>query len=77
MNRWASVFRVDGANVDGLRSLLEDMLAGRIPTEIKSKTPISYAHLAQEWDGLLRESLTLKARDDGVQEPRAAPAGSV
>jgi hypothetical protein len=48
---------LDGANVEGLRSLLEDMLAGRIPTKIEAKGPISYANLAQEWDSLLRKSL--------------------
>jgi hypothetical protein len=68
---------VDGANVAGLRSLLEDMLAGRIPTKIEPVTPISYAHLAQEWDRLLRESLPLKPANDGVRQPRAAPAGRV
>ena len=68
---------VDGANVEGLRSLLEDLVAGRIPTKIEPRTPISYAYLAQEWDSLLRESLSLKAGDVGVQEPRAAPAGIV
>jgi hypothetical protein len=57
---------LDGANVDGLQSLLEDMLAGRIPTKIEPKTPITYAHLAQEWDLLLRESLAL--------DPRVLPA---
>ena len=66
---------LDGANVEGLRSVLEDMLAGRIPTKIEPRTPISYAHLAQEWDCLLRESL--KADTDGVQQPRLAPTGSV
>lgn len=53
---------LDGANVDGLQSLLEDMLAGRIPTRIEPKTPITYAHLAREWDLLLRESLALNPR---------------
>jgi hypothetical protein len=48
---------LDSANVEGLRALLEDMLAGRMPTEIKSKKPIAYADLAQEWDYRLRESL--------------------
>jgi hypothetical protein len=47
---------LNGGDVEGLRSLFEDMLADRIPTKIDSTTPISYAHLAQEWDYLLRES---------------------
>lgn len=66
---------LDGANVEGLRSVLEDMLAGRLPTKIEPRTPISYAHLAQEWDCLLRKSL--KADNDGVRQPRLAPTGSV
>ena len=68
---------VDDADVEGLRSVLEDMLAGSIPLKIEPKTPISYEHLAEEWDQALRESLTLKAARDGVQQPRAIPAGSV
>jgi glycosyltransferase involved in cell wall biosynthesis len=65
---------LDGTNVEGLRSLLEDMLAGRIPTVIEPKTPISHEHLAQEWDDLLRESL--HAESDVVEQPRAALTGS-
>jgi hypothetical protein len=68
---------VDGADVEGLRSVLEDMLAGRIPMKVEPKTPISYEHLAQVWDQALRESLNLKTARDGVQQPRAIPAGSV
>jgi hypothetical protein len=68
---------VDDADVEGLRSVLEEMLAGRIPLKIEPKTPISYEHLAEEWDRVLRESLTSKAARDGVQQPRAIPAGSV
>jgi hypothetical protein len=66
---------LDSANVDGLRLLLEDMLAGRIPTRIEPKTPITYAHLAEEWDGLLRESLNAGSRR--ARNPRAAPTQSV
>jgi glycosyltransferase involved in cell wall biosynthesis len=47
---------VDSSDVEGLRSFLEDMLADRMPTKIESTQPIAYAHLAQEWDCLLRES---------------------
>ena len=61
---------LDGADVGGLRSLFEDMLAGHLPMKIEPKTPIDYAHLAQEWDGVLRESL--KAESDGVEHLRLA-----
>lgn len=68
---------VDGGDVEGLRSIFDDMLTGRIPMKIEPKTPISYEYLAGEWDQVLRESLNLRARRDGVQQPRAIPAGSV
>jgi len=45
---------VDSHDVDGMRSLLDDMLAGRLPTTIEPKTPVSYADLAVEMDRLLR-----------------------
>jgi glycosyltransferase involved in cell wall biosynthesis len=66
---------VDGADVKGLRSLLDDMLAGRIPTTIEPQTSISYEHLAQQWDRLLRESLGL--RTDVIEQPQAAQIASV
>jgi glycosyltransferase involved in cell wall biosynthesis len=66
---------LDGANVEGLQSLFEDMLAGHLPNKIEPKTPIAYEHLAQEWDGLLRQSL--KIENDRVEEPRAATTGRV
>jgi glycosyltransferase involved in cell wall biosynthesis len=47
---------LDGRDVDGLRSLMEDMLAGHIPTTIESRTPISYKELAVQMDCLLRGS---------------------
>ena len=50
---------LDGSDVDGLTSLFGDLLAGRIPTSISAKTPISYAHLAQRWDLLLRKACGL------------------
>lgn len=68
---------VDGTNVEELRSLMEDMLEGRIPTRIEPTTPISYAHLAEEWDRLLRESLLLEPRSNGIREPLVAPAVTV
>ncbi len=46
---------LEDADVDGLRSLLEDMLAGRIPIRVETRTPISYEALAVEMDRLLRE----------------------
>jgi glycosyltransferase involved in cell wall biosynthesis len=47
---------LDDSDVDGLRSLMEDMLAGRIPTRIESRIPISYHELAVQMDRLLRGS---------------------
>ena len=52
---------LDASDVKGLRSVFEDLLAGRISTTITPKTPISYAHLAREWDFLLRESLNAES----------------
>ncbi len=49
---------VDGADVEGLRSLLDDLLAGRIPTKMESNVPISYADLAPQMDRLLRRSIS-------------------
>jgi len=66
---------VDGSDVQGLRSLMEDMLAGRIPTKLEPTAPISYAHLAEEWDRLLRESLPLRAENDGIRQPHPVSAG--
>jgi hypothetical protein len=49
---------VDSGDATGLRSLLEDLLDGRIPTTLRSKTPISYAELATHMDALLRGGTT-------------------
>jgi glycosyltransferase involved in cell wall biosynthesis len=49
---------LDGRDVNGLRSLMEDMLAGRILTRVEPKTPISYEELAIQMDRLLRQSGT-------------------
>jgi glycosyltransferase involved in cell wall biosynthesis len=65
---------LDAADVEGLRSLLDDMLAGRIPTKIEPKAPISYANLAPQWDRLLRESMHLGT--DAIQDPQASMIGS-
>jgi glycosyltransferase involved in cell wall biosynthesis len=48
---------LDTNDVDGMRSLLEDILAGRLPTTIEPATPVSYADLAVQMDRLLREAL--------------------
>lgn len=66
---------MDGANVEGLQSLLNDLLAGRIPTTIEPKTPISYEYLALQWDNLLRDSL--ESRLDAIQHPHAVPIGDL
>jgi hypothetical protein len=47
---------LDSNDVDGMRSLLRDMLSGRIPTTIVPTTPVSYADLAVQMDRLLREA---------------------
>jgi hypothetical protein len=46
---------LEGNDRDGLTSLLKDMIAGRIPTRIEAKTPISYEDLACEMDRLLHD----------------------
>jgi glycosyltransferase involved in cell wall biosynthesis len=61
---------LEDADVDGLRALFEDMLAGDLPTKIQSKAPIAYESLAQEWNGLLRKSLNL----DSVQSTSSVSA---
>ena len=47
---------LDANDVDGMKSLLNDMLAGRLPTTIAPTTPVSYADLAVEMDRLLRDA---------------------
>jgi glycosyltransferase involved in cell wall biosynthesis len=49
---------LDGGDVDGMRLLMEEMLAGRIPTSIKPRTQISYEDLATKMDRLLRDAIT-------------------
>jgi len=66
---------LDGGNIEGLRSLMDDLLAGHIPTMIKSKAPISYADLALQMDNLLREAL--EARTDAIRRPQAATLGNL
>jgi hypothetical protein len=55
---------VEGNDVEAIRALLEDMLAGRIPTMIAARTPISYEDLGIRMDRLLREAL--EGRDAGT-----------
>ena len=45
---------VDGDDVEGIRAVLEDLIAGRIPTTVAPAAAISYADLAVEMDRLLR-----------------------
>jgi glycosyltransferase involved in cell wall biosynthesis len=59
---------LDGRDVKGLRALLEDMLAGRIPTTIAARTSISYEDLAVQMDRLLQNPVG--ARDtDATRNP--------
>lgn len=45
---------LDSRDVEGMRSLLDDMLADRLAISIEPKAPVSYADLAVEMDRLLR-----------------------
>jgi hypothetical protein len=65
---------LDGSDVDGLRSVLEDILDGRIPTKIEPRTSISYEYLALKWDHLLRESLD--AQTEAIPQPFAESIGN-
>jgi glycosyltransferase involved in cell wall biosynthesis len=47
---------LDSHDVEGMRSLLNDMLSGRLPTTIESTASVSYADLAVQMDRLLRET---------------------
>jgi glycosyltransferase involved in cell wall biosynthesis len=49
---------LEDGDVDGLQSLMEDMLDGRLPSRIDSQTPISYEDLAVRMDRLLQETVT-------------------
>ena len=63
---------VDNDDVAGIRAVLEDVLAGRIPPKVVSAAPISYRDLAVGMDQLLRE----EAGDQRHTTQRAATAGS-
>ena len=45
---------LEGGDVEGMRAIIEDLLAGRIPIQIEPKVPISYEELAVQMDRLLR-----------------------
>ena len=45
---------LEGGDVEGMRAVIEDLLAGRIPIRIEAKAPISYEELAVQMDRLLR-----------------------
>ena len=49
---------LEDGDVAGLRSILEDLLAGKIATRIESKTPISYEALAGQMHRLLLDGMT-------------------
>lgn len=48
---------LDDGDVDGLRSIVEDMLAARMPARIEPQTPISYEDLAVKMDRLLEDAV--------------------
>jgi hypothetical protein len=54
--RIGAIVLADG-DVDGLRSFLNEMLDGHLPTKIEPTAPISYQELGVQMDGLLREAL--------------------
>jgi glycosyltransferase involved in cell wall biosynthesis len=45
---------LEDGDVQGIRGVIEDLLAGRIPMTIAPQAPISYEELAVQMDGLLR-----------------------
>lgn len=48
---------LDGSDVQGIQSTLEDALAGRIPLTIGPRTPVSYKDLGARMDRLLRDAV--------------------
>jgi glycosyltransferase involved in cell wall biosynthesis len=64
---------LEGDDRDGLTSLLKDMLAGRIPKRIESKTPISYEDLAHEMNRLLHDDDQFLPRTHVVRESVPIP----
>jgi len=49
---------LDGADVDGMESLLCDLLESRIPVRIEPTGPISYEDLAAKMDRMLQQAVT-------------------
>jgi glycosyltransferase involved in cell wall biosynthesis len=64
---------LEGDDSAGLTSVLKDMLAGRIPTRIEAKTPISYEDLANEMDRLLHGGERSLSRTHVVRESVPVP----
>jgi len=54
---------VDGRDVQGLRALFEDLIAGRIPTTIAPNAAVSYEELASRMDRLLRDAVARRYGD--------------
>jgi len=61
---------IDGSDVEAMRKLLEDLVAGRIPYSIPARAPVSYEYLAGHVDALLRDALS-GSRADPVHKPFA------
>ena len=59
---------LDGNDVPGIRAVLEDALAGRLPGEVRPAVPISHADLARELDTALRSAA-------GTEAPGTAERG--
>jgi glycosyltransferase involved in cell wall biosynthesis len=54
--RRIGAMNLDSKDIEGMRSLLNDMLSGALPTTIEPTTPVSYADLAVQMDRLLTET---------------------
>jgi hypothetical protein len=64
---------LEGDDRDGLASLIKDMIAGRVPTRIEPRTPISYEDLAYEMDRLLQGGDKSPSRSHVVRESVPIP----
>jgi glycosyltransferase involved in cell wall biosynthesis len=58
--RRIGAFTADGHDVDGIKTLLADLMNGNIPMKIEAATPISYEALAVRMDQLLRGASALQ-----------------
>lgn len=65
---------LDGSDVEGMRSLFEEMLICRIPTTITTGTPVSYEELGTRMNRLLSEGI--EQRNPGPVQEAYAPAMS-